>query len=117
MLEAAHQIWVRWARFIHLVRRLPDDGHYAKLKPLAQMVLLDARTMEKMSFRDLAREVLGPNAATDSVALLAREYGKRLRAYPGAGHRFDGLHQELLREYAVRTAVESALVQVRDRYQ
>ena len=112
--RAVRQGYLHYAALMRQLRQTPDDGYFAKLKPLAEMVLLDASNMEKMTFRDLARKVLGRKATEGSVDRLARKYSEHLRGYPATDHRFDGLVRELLRKYAVRTALENALVLARE---
>ena len=119
VLEQVHQVYLHYVALVRQLRQMPHDRDFAKLKLLADMVLLDAHTMEQMSFRALAKEVLGRKATTGGVERLARKYSKRLRDCPRldqrADGRFDGLAREILREYAGRTALKDALVLARER--
>ena len=74
VLEQYHQLLLDFAVSIRLRRQAPNKRDFAKVVTLLAMADLDLRTEEKMSFRDLARGVLGEPNFTGRVERLAREY-------------------------------------------
>ena len=102
--ERAHQIYLAYAARLKRRRQLLSNNRdLIKLKLLSDMLILDACSTEKLSFRALARTVLG-KTDLGSIERLARKYAQLLHGCPGPGRkaRIDRLAQEFHDEYVDR---------------